>query len=393
MPTFTSMPDPSQNKIDAYEINLLDVAIVLAKYKKLLVALPLISALIAAIISFQSPNYYTADTTFMPPKQASSVSSMLSSMSSVGSLSGMLGGGGAGGMGGQNDIYIAILSSRTMQDQMIKRFNLYKVYQTKSSETARKAIAGQTEVKTSKDGMIHLLVTDTDPKRASLLANGYVDELLESNTKLALSDAAQRRLFAESQFLKAKNTLADAELAVKQLQEKTGLITVGPQVAQLQGMINSTTRQLNDMAISVTANDPEYIKLHQKLSNLQGEIGKAQAGPAYATQAPERILDFTHKTRDLKYAEALYQMALQQLTLAKIDEEKSGSTIQIIDRATIPEQKSGPVRSRTILITSLAALFAAIIIAFLLEAIKRSKQNPESTTQYQTIKNHLKTWK
>ena len=47
------MPDPSKNKIDAYEINLLDVVIVLAKYKKLLVALPLISALIAAIISFQ----------------------------------------------------------------------------------------------------------------------------------------------------------------------------------------------------------------------------------------------------------------------------------------------------------------------------------------------------
>jgi len=305
----------------------------------------------------------------------------------------MLGGGGAGGMGGQNDIYIAILSSRTMHDQMIKRFNLFKVYQTKSSESARNAIAGQTEVKTGKDGMIHLLVTDTDPKRASLLANGYVDELLEANTKLALSDAAQRRLFAESQFLKAKNTLADAELAVKQLQEKTGLITVGPQVAQLQGMINSTMRQLNDMAISVTSNDPEYIKLRQKLSNLQAEIGKAQAGPAYATQAPERILDFTHKTRDLKYAEALYQIALQQLTVAKIDEEKSGTTFQIIDRATIPEQKSGPVRSRTILITSLAALFAAIIIAFLLEAIKRSKQNPESITQYKTIKNHLKTWK
>ena len=147
------------------------------------------------------------------------------------------------------------------------------------------------------------------------------------------------------------------------------------------------------MAISVTSNDPEYIKLRQKLSNLQAEIGKAQAGPAYATQAPERILDFTHKTRDLKYAEALYQIALQQLTVAKIDEEKSGTTFQIIDRATIPEQKSGPVRSRTILITSLAALFAAIIIAFLLEAIKRSKQNPESITQYKTIKNHLKTWK
>ena len=385
--------NPKTPPSDAYEINLLDVAIVLAKHKKLLIVLPLVTALIAAIQSLFTPNTYTADTSFMAPRQSSSVSSMLSSLSSLGSISGLLGGGASGVLSGANDIYVATLNSRTIQDRMIKRFNLFTSYQTKSWESARKSLSGQTDIKTGKDGLIHIQITDSDPKHAAQLANGYVDELLQSNNQLALSGAAQRRLFAEGEFLKAKNTLSEAESSVKNLQEQTGLITVGPQVAMLQTMINTTQRQLVDMSLTTTSNNPEYIKTRQKLSNLEAEIGKAQGSKGVVSKAPERILDFAHKTRDLKYAEAIYQMALQQLTLEKLDEVNAGSSIQIIDRAVPPEQKTGPQRSRTVLIATLAALFVAVILAFAKEALDRSKQNPESTTQYQTIRKLLSDWK
>ena len=385
------MPEPSQNKIDAYEINLLDVAIVLAKYKKFIIALPLITAIIFAIVTSKDPDTFQAETTFMPPKKAESVSSLVSSLGSLGSISGMLGGGG--GIGAGNELYIAILKSRDMQYRLVKRFNLLAVYKTTSLEGARQALNGQTQIKTEKSGLIALTITDTDPKRAALLANGYTEELMRSNNELALSDAAQQRLIAEIQLLKAKNTLTEAETVVKQLQESTGLITVGPEVAVLQSMISTTQRQLKDMSLATTPGNSEYIKTQHKLTNLQAEIGKAQSAKGYISKAPERILDFMHKTRDLKYAEALYQMAMQTLTAAKMNELTAGSTIQVIDRAIPPAQTSGPNRNRTVLIAFIAALFAAIIIAFLLEAIERSKQNPESTTQYQTIKNHLKTWK
>ena len=385
------MPEPSQNKIDAYEINLLDVAIVLAKYKKFIIALPLITAIIFAIVTSKDPDTFQAETTFMPPKKAESVSSLVSSLGSLGSISGMLGGGG--GIGAGNELYIAILKSRDMQYRLVKRLNLLAVYKTTSLEGARQALNGQTEIKTEKSGLIALTITDTDPKRAALLANGYTEELMRSNNELALSDAAQQRRIAEIQLLKAKNTLTEAETVVKQLQESTGLITVGPEVAVLQSMISTTQRQLKDMSLATTPGNSEYIKTQHKLTNLQAEIGKAQSAKGYISKAPERILDFMHKTRDLKYAEALYQMAMQTLTAAKMNELTAGSTIQVIDRAIPPAQTSGPNRNRTVLIAFIAALFAAIIIAFLLEAIERSKQNPESTTQYQTIKNHLKTWK
>jgi len=384
---------PKENMGKEFEINLLDVAIVLAKHIKLLVALPIITGIIAVIVTFQSPDIYTADTTFMPPKQAASASSMLSSLSAMGSLSAMLGeGGGGGSMSGANDMYIVFLNSRTMQDAMINRFNLLDIYKTKSKQSARRALAGQTTVKTTKEGLILLQVTDTNPKRATMLANGYVELLLEKSNERAFSDASQRRLAAEQEFLNAKNTLADAEIAIKQLQEKTGLIVVGPQISMLQGMINSTERQLADMSISTTPNNPDYIKTRQKLANLQAEIGKAQAGSKYVSKAPERILDFTHKTRDLKYAEALYQMALQQLTVARIDEAKSGASIQVVDRALVPEQKSGPFRSTTILITGVAGLFAAVVLSFIIEAYDRVQTNTESIAQLKTIRNYLR-WK
>jgi len=386
----TSDDKPSTGK--ELEINLLDVVIVLAKYKKFIIVAPLIAAIIATIVTLQSPDIYTADTTFMPPKQAASVSSMISSLGSLGSIPGMLGGGGGVGAPGVNDVYVVFLKSRTMQDNMIRHFKLHNVYKTKSQEAARNALASQTTVSIGKDGLIRLQVQDTNPNRAAMLANGYVDVLLQNNNELAVSDASRRRLVAERELLKAKNDLSEAEANIKQLQEKTGLITVGSDIAVLQKMINTTERQLADMSLSVTPKNPDYIKLREKLNLLQAEIGKAQAGAGYISKAPERILDFTHKTRDMKYAEAIYQMALQQLTLAKVDEAKAGSSIQVIDRAVVPEQKSGPFRSRTIMFTAIAAFFVSVIMVFFLEAYQRVRHNAVSQAQFQTISRYLKTW-
>jgi len=388
----SEIPEEQKETGKEFEINLLDVAIVLTKHIKLLVLLPFITAVIAFFVTYRSPNIYTADTTFMPPKQASSVASMVSSLNSLGSLSAMLGGGGGGGIGSPNDTYIAVLKSRTIQDEMIDRFKLFDVYNTKSKETARKALSAQTTVKSTKEGMITLQVTDTSPKRAALLANGYVEVLLKKNNDLALSEASQKRLAAEQSFLEAKNQLADAESTVKQLQENTGLITVGPQIAALQTLIKTTERQLAEMSLYSTANNPDYIKTRQKLDNLQSEIGKAQAGSKYVSKAPERILDFTRKTRDLKYAEALYQLALQQLTMARVNESNASLTIQVIDRAVVPEQKSGPFRSNTILLAAIISLFIGVIIAFILEAYQRVQTNGKSVAQLKTIKSYLR-WK
>lgn len=370
-----------------FEINLLDVAIVLARHIKLIVVLPIVLAVVAYIIARQAPDVYTSDTTFMPPKQASSASSLVSSLGLPDGFPGMPGGGG---VSGANDLYIAVLKSRTMRDEMVDRFKLFRVYKTKSKEAARNALSGLTSVLTTKEGLIIVKVTDTNPQRAALLANGYVDVLLKKNNELALSEASQRRLAAENEFLKAKNRLSFSESTVKKFQENTGYITVEPEIAALRTMMKNTELQLAEMSVYTTANNPDYIKTRQKLLNLQAEIGKAQGGPGYVSKAPERILDFTRKTRDLKYAESLYQLAFQQLTAARADESNTNFAIQVIDCAGVPEQRSGPNRKNIVMISAAAGLLAAVIIAFLVEAFERTKNNKESVEQLKVIKSYLR---
>ena len=124
------MPETKQDD----EISLIDLAITLAKHKKLIIGAPLIVAIVVAIYSFFIPPIYTADVQMLPPQQQSSASAMLSQLGALGGMA------GAAGIKNPNDTYVAMLKSRTIQDSMIKRFKLQAVYKTKTPEQTRGAL-------------------------------------------------------------------------------------------------------------------------------------------------------------------------------------------------------------------------------------------------------------
>src|SRR6266516_4634835 len=69
------------------EVSLLDLLIVLAKHKRILLGVPFVAAIAAAGISLMMPNVYTATTRILPPQQSTSAASAL-----LNQLGGALGG-------------------------------------------------------------------------------------------------------------------------------------------------------------------------------------------------------------------------------------------------------------------------------------------------------------
>src|SRR5579859_1254540 len=59
------------------EVDMLDLLIVLARRKRLIAAITLGSAVIAAIVALLIPNRYTATTKILPPQQSQSASTMI----------------------------------------------------------------------------------------------------------------------------------------------------------------------------------------------------------------------------------------------------------------------------------------------------------------------------
>src|SRR6266446_8737739 len=110
------------------EISLLDLLIVLAKHKRLVLGLPLVVAIAAAIVSLLLPNIYTGTTRILPPQQSASAATAL--LNQLGGAAGLLAGatGGALGIRNPNDLYVGMLKSRTVADNLIAQFELAKVY-------------------------------------------------------------------------------------------------------------------------------------------------------------------------------------------------------------------------------------------------------------------------
>ena len=381
------MPETKQDD----EISLIDLAITLAKHKKLIIGAPLIVAIVVAIYSFFIPPTYTADVQMLPPQQQSSASAMLSQLGAFGGM------GGAAGIKNPNDTYVAMLKSRTIQDSMIKRFKLQAVYKTKTPEKTRGALNGATKVTVGKDGIIGISVDDESPQRAAILANGYVDALQQMTQVFAVTEASHLRLFYEKQLLQAKHNLGDAEIALKQLQEKTGIIHLDSQAqlgigtaANIKGQIAMKEVELGAMRTFATGNNPDLVRTQQTISGLQAQLAKIETGTVSSSKVPETGLEYIRKTRDFKYAETIYEVLAKQFEMAKIDEAKESSVIQVLDKAMPPEQKSKPKRSMMVLIAALATGFLTILYAFIKEALQNAKKDTETEVQLTTLKKTLR---
>jgi tyrosine-protein kinase Etk/Wzc len=397
-----SKADPT----DEYqEVGLLDLAIVLAKYKRMVLGLPVATGVVALVIALMLPKVYTAAARILPPQQSQSTAVL---------ALGALGGGGGGGssfaqalgLKTPGDLYIGLLKSRTIADRMIERFSLKDLYMTDTMVSTRNTLQSATSITSGKDGLITIEVNDRDPQRSADLANAYVEELDRLMQGLAVSEAAQRRLFFERELKATRENLARAELALRTVQEKTGIIHLDGQAkaifeafTELRARMAVKEVEIASMRIFSTDTNPDLVRARQELSSLRSQLSKlekAQGAQAEGDilvptgKVPEAGLEYLRRVRDLKYQETLFELLAKQFELAKIDESKDARVIQILDRGVAPDYKSKPKRVQIVILAMLSAGVLSVILAFVLDAIQRTKSNPEGLRRLETLRSYLR---
>jgi tyrosine-protein kinase Etk/Wzc len=342
---------------------------------------------------------FTAKAVFLPPGSPSSSSAML--LGQLGQLAGLTASGGTGGFKDPGAIYTGILQSRTVADDMIRQFDLQKLYRTKKLSATENALAAHTKFIPGKDTLIIIKVDDQDPKRAAAMANAYLQALSRQNDRLALTEAGQRRVFFEKQLEQEKDRLADAEVELVRTEHQTGLIHPTGQaqlqiaaIAQTRAEVSSKEIQLAALSQSATGANPEVIRLNSELDSLRDHLrqlvnstGKDSPGnPLVPTaKVPELSLEYIRRDRDVKYHEALYTLLLRQFESAKLDESRAAPLVQIVDEAVVPDQKSWP--PRTMFVVLFTFLGAAIGLGYVLASDwwARKMSDPGNAADWQSI--------
>ena len=372
--------------------------IVLARHKSFLVRFTLLGALLSLVIAFLLPSRFTANLKILPPQQNQSAAA-LAMLSQLGPLAAAF---GKGLDRNPSDVYIAIMRSRTVADSMVDRFNLVKVYGVKLREDARRKLDENTEIRAEKDGVIAVSVEDRDSQRAADMANAYVDELQKLSQKLAVTEAGKRRLFLESEVKKASDDLANAEQAMRKTQEQTGIIQLDSQskasmeaIVGLRAMVAAKEVQVQSMKSFATAENADLVRAEQELIALRGQVQRLESGQGGIGDVPlEKVpsagLAYIRALREVKYREALFELLTKQYEVARIDEARDPSVIQVMDAAVPPESPSWPRRSVIVLIGLALTLLLAIMGALALDFVDRAKKDPAFMAQLETARFYLR---
>jgi uncharacterized protein involved in exopolysaccharide biosynthesis len=345
---------------------------VLSMHRRFVLWCTLGTAILTTIIVFLIPNRYTATTTVMPPTQNSSMSSTL-----MGQLAGNNPLAALAGFSMKNpgDLYVSLFRGRTVEDAVIKRYGLMKRYHKKTMVDARKSFEYWTSVTLgTKDGLIRVTVTDRDPGLAAQIANSYVEELRKHSDTLAITEAAQRRVFFQQQLLEANGDLARAQEAMKNTQQSTGMLQLDSQAraliestAILRAQITAKEVQLQSMLSFATENNPRYMMAQQELDALKAQLAKI-AGPNAGegsdfgisrSKISEAGISYLNSLRDVRYYETVEELLAKQFEAAKLDEARQGAVIQVPDVAIPPDKKSSPLRAISVLLATVLGFFAA----------------------------------
>lgn len=333
------------------------------------------AASVAATLAM--PNVFTARTTLLPPSNQQQ-SGSAAALAALGSLGGL-----AGGLAAKtpDELYLSLLRSDTVQRNLDKRFDLKARYNAKTYEALRGALPKFIRVSAEKkSGVISVEVDDEDPKFAAELANAHASEITGLLGRLAVTEAQQRRVFFEQQLKESKENLIKSEVALREVQEKSGMVVLDKQagaiieaVAALKTRIAEREIQLKVMRTATTAENPDVRRLMSEIAALRAELQRMESNGTAASapkeggidipigRLPSAGLEYVRAYREMKFQETLLASMLRQFEVAKLDEAKDAPALQQVDVALPPDRKSKPGRA----VIVLASTFAALLLSSL----------------------------
>jgi uncharacterized protein involved in exopolysaccharide biosynthesis len=89
-------------------------------------------------------------------------------------------------------------------------------------------------------------------------------------------------------------------------------------------------------------------------------------------------MEYIRRYRDLKYQETVFELLAKEFEIAKLDEAREGSIVQVVDAAVPPDKKSFPPRLLIIIGCTVLSSFLAVFWVVLRQRFALAAEMPEN---------------
>ena len=362
-----------------------DYLYILLKWKKLIIINLIIVILISTVIAFLIPEKFKATATVVIPQDNSSLGG-LSNILSDNSLVSF----GAKLFGISNtseDLLVGLLKSRTSLTDVINRFHLFKYYEIDDNnmDKAIKAFSSDVIFEPNENGFIEVNVINKNPVLAADISNYFVHLVDSLNIHLNIQQAKNNREFIEKRYLQNVNDLKSAEDSLYQFQKKYGIVAIPEQLevsvkaaAEIEADYIQKKFELEMVGSEYGENSPHFSILKEQVDALAKKVNELKSSKKLTSESnilfpfsnlPEMTLLYYRAYREVELQSKIMEFILPMYEQAKVEEQKSIPTVQIIDRAVPPELKYSPKKSLIIIGSVILVLFFLVPFVFRAEKV------------------------
>jgi len=366
------------------------------QWRRFILAAGLLTAAIAAVVSFLLPQWYTSNASVFPPQQGGGMSGymqLLQQSLQIPILAPSAGGTRPG------TIYIDILLSRKVGEKIVEEFELKKVYKAELVTDAIEALHSHTFFSLLENGLLKIDFEDRSPERAAAVANRYVSLLDEFNRELNVTRAAKTREFAGRQMEIHERELREAEEDLKNFQEEHEALQLDQQMTSAIDIVAELTARAVAMEVDLdilrqyaSTNSEEYVRKKREYDEVLAQLQKFKADSARSDNdfvrsffpsfdsLPELGLELARLMRRVKTEEAVYRLLVEEYEKSRIEEARDTPTVQVLDKASPPETRSRPKRKMLILFGGIAGLGWSTLYAVFLTGWREDRFKTRSFT-------------
>lgn len=258
-------------------------------------------------------------------------------------------------------LLIGILSSRTLSDRIIDRFDLRKVYGIKTYKNTRKKLLSRVDFKEDKkSGLIGIAVEDHDPARSTAIAQAYIDELNALLSHVNNSAASREREFLERRLVDVNSELESASKDLSEFSSKNATLDPEDQgkamldaAAMLQGQLVAAKSELSGLEQIYTGDNVRVRSLRAHIAELEQQVndlgGKGYGGSSKLDQndlypsirqLPVLGRQYADLYRRAKIDETVFQLLTEAYEMAKVQEVKDTPSAKVLDAPRFPEKPS-----------------------------------------------------
>ena len=384
--------DPPRSTVETLPadqpVTLFDYWDVLVARRKMIAAFFLFGTCLTLAISLLLPKIYESTSSVLPQlesKEGGALAALLTAPGAAG-MAQNLGIGLPGLPTTPTDVFVSILKSRLMADEVIKKFDLMNRYHESTMVDTRKELEDHLRITVTKEKVIKVSVEDEDPQVAADMANFYVANLDRLNRTVTVSKAGQNRAFLERRLSETMESMAKAEEALRDFQAKNKTVAVEAQAkvmieaaAMIQGQITAQEVQLQVMGGYLSPDNPDLARIRSNVEELKKQLaimgsGKDARGllssdrlhPAMVA-VPDLALQFGRLFRQVKVQETLFTLLTSQHEQAKIAEARDTPTVQVLDPAVPADKRSRPRVLLNIAVAGVLALIMGTFTAYFLD--------------------------